>query len=398
MAITKKQRAVMAAIVLAGLTGGAAVLMSKPHAPAGEQAHEHEEVEADAGGVREGQDERLVKLTPQQQAAAGITVVDVGPAKLQTADDFQGEIRFNEERTAHVVPRLAGVAQSVQASLGQQVRAGQVLAVMASTSLSEQRTELLTARRRQEAARVSFEREERLWRDKISAEQDYLQAQAALREADIAVANAGQKLAAVGATASASNLNRLEIRAPFEGTVVEKHLAPGEAVRDDASIFTVSDLNSVWAEFAVAAKDLAVVRVGQKVVVSSTAFPEKVEGTISYVGSLLGEQTRTAKARVTLTNPQGAWRPGLFVTVSVLGAAQEVPMAVAADALQTIDGTPTVFKVVPGGFEAVPVRTGRADARTMEVVEGLKPGDKVASANVFVLKSELGKASAAHEH
>ena len=398
MSLTNKQRIAIAAIVVVGLLGGGAVLHADKRAPSGEEAHGHEEGESHGKEESGHLDERQAKLTDEQQKASGITVAPAGPAKLQAVHEFQGEVRFNEDRTAHVVPRLAGVAEAVPANLGQQVRQGQVLAVMASTSLSEQRSELLTAQRRQEAARVTYEREKKLWQDKISAQQDYLQAQAALREADIALANARQKLAAVGAAASSSGLNRFEIRAPFDGTVVEKHLALGEAVKEDASIFTISDLRSVWAEFAVAPRDLAIVRVGQAVVVSSTAFPEKVQGTISYVGSLLGEQTRTARARVTLANPQGAWRPGLFVTVGVLAAEQEVPVAIAADAVQTIENQPMVFKAVPGGFQAVPVKPGRSDGKTVEVLGGLQPGEKVASGNAFVLKSELGKASAGHEH
>lgn len=422
MAITKKQGIAMAVIVLLGLVAGGGVLLTERH-KTGEEAehaeeagHAHKEGEKEEAGheakatsgkdehghagksEKEEHDERRVKLTEEQTKKAGIALQAAGPAMLQAAAEFPGEIRFNEDRTAHVVPRLAGVAEQVTANLGQPVRKGQVLAVIASTSLSELRSEQLTAHRRRDAARVTYEREKKLWQEKISAEQDYLQSQTALQEADIAVQNATQKLAAVGAAGSAAGLNRFEIRAPFDGTVVEKHLTLGEAVKEDASIFTVSDLRTVWAEFNVAPKDLATVRVGQRVMVSSTAFQSKAEGTISYVGALLGEQTRTARARVTLTNPEGAWRPGLFVTVSVFGENQEVALTVAADAVQTIENQAMVFKVVPGGFEASPVKTGRSDGRTVEVLGGLKAGDQVASKNTFVLKSELGKASAGHEH
>lgn len=412
MAITKKQRIAMAVIVLIGMLAGGGLLLTERHksGEAAEHAEEagHDHKEGDhkktASAAQEAhdehgeQEERLVKLSEEQVKKAGIAIQAVGPAKLQAATEFPGEIRFNEDRTAHVVPRLAGTVEQVAANLGESVRKGQLLAVIASNSLSDQRSELLTAQERRDAARVTFEREKKLWQDKISAEQDYLQAQSALREADIAVRNANQKLAAVGATGSTGNLNRFELRAPFDGTVVEKHLALGEAVKEDASIFTVSDLRSVWSEFNVAPKDLATVRVGQRVSVSSTAFESKVEGTISYVGALLGEQTRTARARVTLTNPDGAWRPGLFVTVSVFGENQDVPLTVAADAVQTIENQTMVFKAMAGGFEAVPVKVGRSDGRTTEVLSGLKAGDQVASKNTFVLKSELGKASAGHEH
>jgi len=397
MAITNKQGIAMAAIVLAGLAAGGTLLLTGRHEAADEhgptvnEAHEkHEE--------HEEREERLVKLSEEQARKAGIGVQAAGPARLQTAAEFPGEIRFNEDRTAHVVPRLAGVAEQVAANLGEAVRKGQLLAAIASNALSEQRSELLTAQERRDAARATYEREKKLWQDRISAEQDYLQAQTALREADIAVRNATQKLAAVGATGSSAHLNRFELRAPFDGTVVEKHLALGEAVKEDASIFTVSDLRTVWAEFNVAPKDLATVRVGQRVAVSSTAFESRVEGTVSYVGALLGEQTRTARARVTLTNPDGAWRPGLFVTVSVYGDNPELPLTVPVDAVQTIENQTVVFKAVPGGFEATPVKLGRSDGRVAEVASGLKAGDAVASKNAFVLKSELGKAGAGHEH
>ncbi|RYF36699.1 MAG: efflux RND transporter periplasmic adaptor subunit [Comamonadaceae bacterium] len=417
MPITKKQRVAMAIIVAVGLVAGGAVLLTERQASQSAEEHEHEdehgkeehgkEAAHKEAGKEHGSakakaetkhDDRLVKLSEEQTRAASIGIAPAGPAKLQSSQEFQGEIRFNEDRTGHVVPRLAGVAESVTANLGQGVRRGQVLAVIASTSLSEQRSELLTAQRRLEAARVTYERERKLWQEKISAEQDYLQAQTALREAEIAVANSRQKLSAVGAQPATTGLNRFEVRAPFDGIVVEKHLTLGEAVKEDANIFTISDLSTVWAEFAVAPKDLDVARVGQKLIVSSTASQSKVQGVISYVGALLGEQTRTARARVTLSNPQGAWRPGLFVTVSVLGSDQDVPLAVPVDAIQSVENQPSVFKAVPGGFQATPVRPGRSDGKNIEILGGLQPGDKVATSNAFVLKAELGKSSASHTH
>ena len=405
MAISRKQGIAMAVIVVLGLLAAGAVLMTERRAT-GEQAAAPEAApsaspsapgNAQAGPAHEAHE---IKLDDVQVKKAGIGIQVAGPGIVQTRSRFEGEVRFNDDRTAHIVPRLAGVAETVSASLGETVRKGQVLAVIASTALSEQRSEWLTAQRRREAARMTYERERKLWQDRISAEQDYLQAQTALQEADIALQNAQQKLAAVGAgggVGGSGGLNRFEIRAPFDGTVVEKHLASGEAVKEDASIFTVADLRTVWAEFAVAPKDLAAVRVGQKVVVSSSAFESQVEGVVSHVGALLGEQTRTARARVTLSNPQGAWRPGLFVTVAVLGDGQSVALAVSADALQTIENQQVVFKAVPGGFVATPIRTGRSDGKNVEVLAGLRPGDKVASSNTFVLKADLGKSGAAEE-
>lgn len=343
--------------------------------------------------------EGKIELGEAQVKAAGVTIETAGAAKIKSALTLPGEIRFNEDRTAHVVPRLAGVAEKVQADLGQKVKKGQILAVIASAGLSEQRSELLAAQKRLALAKTTYEREKKLWQEKISAEQDYLQAQQALHEADIAVRNAQQKLTALGANAGSSgNLSSYEIRAPFDGIVVEKHISLGEAVKEDASIFTISDLSTVWAEVAVPPKDLNMVRVGEKVTIRAAAFDAKAIGSISYVGSLLGEQTRTAKARATLANPQMAWRPGLFVNVEVASDEVDVPVAISTEAVHTVNDKPTAFVRVPGGFLPAPVTLGRSDGKRIEVVKGMKAGSQYAAAGSFVIKSELGKASAEHTH
>jgi cobalt-zinc-cadmium efflux system membrane fusion protein len=248
-------------------------------------------------------------------------------------------------------------------------------------------------------AKTTYEREKKLWQEKISAEQDYLQAEQAMQEAEIAVRNVQQKLSALGTGASSrGSLNAYEIRAPFDGMIMEKHISLGEAIKEDANIFTISDLSTVWAEVAVPAKDLNAVRVGEKVTVKATAFDAKAPGTISFVGSLLGEQTRTAKARVSLPNPDMSWRPGLFVNVEIVSNQAEVPVAVSTDAIQTVNDKPTIFVRVPGGFLPQQVTLGRTDGKVVEVVKGLKAGSKYAGAGSFIVKSEQGKASAEHTH
>ena len=347
------------------------------------------------------QEEGKIELDQAQVAASGVKLENAGPAKVKTSVTLPGEIRFNEDKTAHVVPRLEGVVEQVAVSLGQQVKKGQLLAVVASTGLAEQRSELLAAQKRFTFARTTYEREKKLWEEKISAEQDYQQARQVMSEAEIALQNARQKLNVLGTGVGAGNpgaLNRYEIRAPFNGLVTEKHIALGEAVAANASIFTISDLSTVWVEIIVPAKDLNLVRLGEKVKISATAFESTASGSISYVGALFGEQTRTAKARVTLANPDMAWRPGLFVNVEVVSSDAEVAVAVQPQAIQSVDDKQVVFVRIADGFMVQPVSTGRADSQHVEIVKGLKPGARYAADGSFVLKSELGKSSAEHAH
>ncbi|MDR1163245.1 MAG: efflux RND transporter periplasmic adaptor subunit [Candidatus Accumulibacter sp.] len=358
--------------------------------------------EAQGKSERAGGDEHetdAVAFSEEQISSAGIVVAVAGPAEIATTLTLPGEIRFNQDRTAHIVPRVDGVAESVPAELGQEVEKDQVLAVLASSGISELRSEALAAQKRLALAKTTLDREKKLWEDKISAEQDYLQARHALQEAEIASQNAFQKLRALGADAKArGGLNRFELRAPFAGMIVERHLSIGEAVQASDKVMTLSDLSTVWAEIVVSARDLNTVRVGNAVTVKAASFDSRSDGKISYVGALLGEQTRTATARVTLPNPDNAWRPGLFVNVEIVSGKIDAPVAVSAEAIQTVENKTVVFVRSKRGFDAVPVETGRTDGKNVEIVRGLQAGVSYAAEGSFVIKSELGKASAGHGH
>ncbi|MGJ7554937.1 efflux RND transporter periplasmic adaptor subunit [Variovorax sp. RB3P1] len=364
----------------------------KAAAAPGKEGGEHKEHKEHEEG------EEKIAFTDAQVKAADIAIASAGPARIKLALQLPGEIKFNEDRTAHVVPRVAGVVEGVSADLGQEVKRGQVLAVLSSPSLSEQRSALQTAQRRLALARTTYEREKKLWEEKISPQQDYLQAEQAMQEARIEVANANQKLLALGATPGSAALGRYELRAPFDGMVVEKHIALGESVKEDVNVFTISDLSSVWAEISVAAGNLNLVRIGEPVTIRASAFDQTAAGKVSYVGSLIGAQTRTATARVTLTNPQRIWRPGLFVNVELVASETDAPVTVSAEAIQTVEDRPTVFLRVPGGFVPQHVQTGRSDGKRVEIVGGLKPGAAYAASGSFVVKSQQGKSSATHTH
>ena len=435
MAISNKQRAAMAAVILVGVVAGAAMLFSGREASHddGHDDHGHGEQTTQGGttqgvtaqgghgdasrgapgktpaasapavagqkpGAADAHAGEAVKLSPAQLSASGVTIATAGPATVQDATEFPGEIKFNDDMTAHVVPRVGGVVERVPASIGQQVRKGDVLAVIASPGVSDMRSELQAAQRRLDLAQRLHQREKTLFEEKISAEQDYLQATTALQESQIAVRNATEKLAAIGAQRGGAQLNQYELRAPFDGVIVEKHISLGEAVADNATVFTLSDLRSVWAEFVVSAQDLGRVRVGQQASIRAAAFEAQATGKVSYIGSLLGQQTRTATARVTLANPDMAWRPGLFVTVRALVDRVTAPVAVEVAAIQTVEDKPSVFVVDGDTLRARPVTVGRSSSTHVEIVSGLQAGERYASGNSFVLKSELGKSSAEHTH
>jgi cobalt-zinc-cadmium efflux system membrane fusion protein len=193
-------------------------------------------------------------------------------------------------------------------------------------------------------------------------------------------------------------MSRYEVRSPLDGEVIERNVAVGEAVTAEEDIFAVADLSSIWVDVTVYAKDIGAVRAGQVTTVKSTDLGSEQTGRVSYVGPLVGEETRAATARIVLPNVGGRWRPGLFVTVSLVRARATIPMAVAADAIQTFRDWQVVFVRYGDWFEARPLELGRRDGQWVEVLRGLKPGEQYAATNSFAVKAEIGKLGATHDH
>ena len=366
----------------------------KPHDEQAKDKHGDDEGHAEEKEAKESR----VTMTDTQIKQSGVEIATAGPARVGSAVKLIGEIHLNADRTVHVVPRLIGLVETVLASAGDRVRKDQVLAVISSQSLADQRSDLLAARKRLALARTTLAREKKLWEEKISAEQDYQQAQQAAAEAEIALQSATQKLVSLRAgTASGGNLTRYEIRSPIDGVITAKEISVGEVLKEDSSIFTVADLATVWAEMTIYAKDLNVVKVGQKAIIKATAFESQSTGTVSYVGSLVGKETRAATARIVLPNPDGTWRPGLAVNIDLLAGEADVPIVIASKAVQTLGDKTTVFVREGDQFEPRPVQLGRSDDKWSEVIAGLKAGEQYAAKNSFILKAEIGKGEAEHE-
>ncbi len=351
--------------------------------------------------------EGKVEFGPDQLASAGIEINTVGPRTMVTTLELPGEVKADETRLAHVVPRLQGVVTSVVKREGERVRRGELMAVLNSRELADAKSAYLAATQRVEFTRVTLEREESLWKKKISAERDYLEAKRAFEEAELTRRLTGQTLVVLGvpsgalpglASAPAESMSRFEIRSPLDGEVIQRNVTVGESVTAEEDIFTVADLSSIWVDVTVYAKDIASVRAGQEATVKSSDLGREVTGRISYIGPLVGQDTRAATARIIMPNPGGGWRPGLFVTVHLVREESTVPLAVSVDAIQTFRDWKVVFVRYGNWFEARPLELGRSDGEWVEVLKGLSPGEQYAATNSFAVKAEIGKLGASHDH
>lgn len=366
-------------------------------------------------GIRSGQRrewsyaqiEGKVQLSDAVLKSTGIDIQTVGSRAITTVVEVPGQILVDDTRVAQVVARLGGTAVSVSKKVGDSVRRGDVLAVVHSRELADARAAYLAASRHTEFARGAAIREEALWKKKISPEQDYLSAKRDFEEAQLAESAAGQKLMTLGDTAAslkaladapADALPRFDIRAPLDGVVLERDVTAGEAVAADRAMFTIGDLSSVLVETAISAADVGNVKVGQTATVQSKDLGLDVTGRIAYLSPRIDADTRRATARIAIANTDGRWRPGLFVTVRLVQTTATVAMAVPVEAIQTFRDWQVVFFRFGDWFEARPLALGRSDGTWVEILSGLKPGDRYAATNSFAIKAEIGKLGATHDH
>ena len=204
---------------------------------------------------------------------------------------------------------------------------------------------------------------------------------------------AGQTLARIESNES---LRPYTIHAPIAGVVTERSANPGEQTAG-RRLFTIVDLASVWANLSVFLGDRSRVRVGAAVTVTSTLGGPAVETAVSYV-NMLADANQAVTARVGLDNSGGLWALGAFVTAEVQVAVEEAPLAVKRSALQSFRDFTVVYAQIGDEYEVRMLELGRQDGEWAEVLGGLEPGTRYVTENSYVLKADIEKSGASHDH
>lgn len=189
-----------------------------------------------------------------------------------------------------------------------------------------------------------------------------------------------------------------EIKSLLDGVVIEKHITIGEVRSNEEPAFVIANLDTVWVNLSVYQMHLPYVRVGQRVTVSSGQEFSDATGVISYLSPIVDKHTRTATARVVLANHNGNWRPGLFVEGLIVANEEMVSLLIPKSSLQKFEGNDVVFVHRPEGFKPVPVKIGRVNQSSAEILSGLEVGQKYVSKGGFTLKAELEKSSLSGGH
>ncbi|QUS40887.1 HlyD family efflux transporter periplasmic adaptor subunit [Tardiphaga alba] len=197
---------------------------------------------------------------------------------------------------------------------------------------------------------------------------------------------------------SNQSLTTYEMRAPISGTVIDRQISLGEYASEQKPAFIVADISTVWVDLSVYRRDLARVRIGDTVQIDVGDGGTPIEAQLSYVSPVGSSDTQSALVRAVVANEGMRLRTGLFVSARLILSAKQVPVAVKSTALQTVDNKNVVFVRNGEKFEAREVELGARDFENVEIVFGLMDGDRYAAKNSFVVKAELGKSEASHDH
>jgi cobalt-zinc-cadmium efflux system membrane fusion protein len=338
--------------------------------------------------------------------AAAVAGSSVGTATVP------GELTVNEDRTARLGAPGRGRVLTVRAQPGERVGRGQVLAVLQSTEagmaqadVAKAAAEVTSRRAAAQYAASARARAERLLALKAIPRQDYErsiaddeQARAALAQATAELQRArstAQQMGAAGATSS----GEIVLRSPLAGVVLERSAQPGAVVEAGAPLVVVTDASSLWLQVKAAEAQAGLFRRGGQLTFRVPAYPaERFTARVDAVGAGLDPATRTLGVRAVVANPSGRLKPSMLATVEAQGGLRAVAMLVPDDAVQLIEGKPTVFIAHPdakGGaqLERRVVELGARSGGQVAITRGLSAGDVVVVSGAFAVKAQFQKGS-----
>lgn len=386
------------------------LLWEKGSNPQSEQGHSHQENEADehTNDASAGEhDEDGLSLTLEQMQQHNLKLAQVAMGEVNQIQSYPAKLVVNTDRQAHVSPSFAGRVESVYVELGQQVKRGQALANLLVPDLVDQQANLQIAQTNLELAKQDYERERSLWSQGISAKQEYQRAYNAYRQAQIQVQAARSRLTAFGA-GSGSN-GRYTLTAPISGVISNKDIVIGENVQLADQLFTIDQLDQLWLEFVLPTMANVNVQPNQQIRFKSLQTGNIFNAQVQSLTTEADAQTGRLQVRAKVQSNATELRPNLMVNVELQSGSTASVMRVSAEAIQQVDGKQVVFaaeKNQDKGFEfkAVPVQIGqrniseKQDGEWVEIKQGLSVGQSYVAAGSFLLKSELEKGEAEHDH
>ena len=402
----KKSQSLMIAILIliTVLVSLAIWLSSKKTESEGRGYDEGNAEQSDKDSSEEGHaEEGEIQLTSQQMVEQGLKVAVASTGLVEKLTTLAGKLVVNTDQQAHISPNFSGHVEQVNVALGQSVQKGQTLAVLIVPELIDQQANLRMAQVNLDLARKDYQREQQLWSQGISAKQDYQRAENAYRQAQITVQSSQARLNALGA--SGNNNGRFLIKAPISGVISKKDIVVGENVQLADQLFVIENLKDLWLEFNLPNTSNIHLQAGQILNFKTNGSDQNYQAKVQTLNSQADLQTGRLQVRAKVTTQADVLRPNVLVNVFVTDAQAKTALRVQKKALQQVEGKPVVFVIESEEkglvhLKAQPIEVGVSsqDGQWLEVISGLTEGQKYIADGSFLLKSELEKDEAGHEH
>jgi len=326
----------------------------------------------------------LFTVPPDQMAH--IQVVTVEKSNVPRVLHLTGAVAYNAFKTTPVFSAVGGPVQEIRAEPGQNVHAGQTLLTVASPDYAAARSAYLKASSAFQLADKNYQRSKDLYEHKAIAERDLQQVESDRAQAQADLQASEDTLRALGISdpeslVKAKNTGQVAVIAPVGGVIVERLVGPGQLLQAGTTqCLTISDMSTVWVLVNVYQKDLAYVRTGDMVDITTDAYPDVFRGKISYIADALDPNTRTLPARIVTENAGYKLKKDMYVTATVqAGALRNVLTVPDAAILRDTENQPFVYvQVGPNQFARRVVKVGESQNGRVLVQDGLKEGERVA--------------------
>jgi len=320
-----------------------------------------------------------VVLTPTQIQQLGVTFGTVALRPLSNEVRTVGTVVVNETRLAKVTPKFGGYVEKLYVNfVGQPVRRGEPLAAIFSPDLVAAEQELLVSARLSRTIGASSV-------PGVSGSSTDLLAAARerLRLWDVSDAQIDEVLR------TGRPMRTVTLSAPAAGFVIDKKVVQGQSIQAGEELYTIADLSDVWVEAQLREQDAGRVSIGAAATLQFTSYPGRpFTGRVTYIDPILGEQARTVKARITVSNSDGRIKPGMYATVILNSSTQSALTVPRSAVVQTGERALVFVDVGNGKLAAQTVRLGRASADLVEVLSGLASGQRVVTSAQFLIDSE----------
>lgn len=400
---------VLVVFALAAVTTIALIVMRRPQAPTGHVAGVAvPSVEASSGAPTSASSQTDITIAPEIVERAHLRYDEVRLQAVANQLRTTGTVQANAYHETRVTPLVGGRVTEVTAQLGDAVLPGQPLVVIFSSELTEAQMKYLTIMADLKYHTAQYNRSLNLTKLGAISQQEMEEAEAHFQQHHAEHEAARQKLLLLGLTEAQTDAlkdasqirSEVIVRAPSAGVITARSVNVGQVVTMADSLFSVTDLSTVWVIGNIYEKDFAALRVGAGVAITAQAYPGRAfRGTISYVDPRVDTQTRTAQVRIEVANPNQALKLGMFVDVALNAPGTQQALVVAKAALQTVGADQVVFvSVGPGRFQMRKVQTAEGTGEFVRVISGVNAGEKVVTEGSFFLRAEMGRSAPSHQH